>query len=388
MNIHEYQARQLLRDYGVPVKPDFTVTAASEVEQKLGALQGPPWIVKAQAHTGGRGKAGGVKLAKSKSEAMQHTAAMLGMTLVTPQTGPKGKLVRAVMLAEDTDIAKEYYLGLLADRASADYVYIGSTEGGVEIEKVAAEAPEKILKVHVDPIAGYRPYHGAEMARKLGFTGAPAKQLSAVMAGMFRLFTEKDASLVEINPLVRAADGSLWALDAKVTFDDNGLARHPEIAALRDVHEEDPDEARAARHDLNYIKLDGTIGCLVNGAGLAMATMDIVKHHGGSPANFLDVGGTASTDKVTEAFKIILSDPNVRGILVNIFGGIMKCDVIAEGIVAASRTLGVTVPVVARLDGTNVGPARRILADSGLTIIPASSMAEAAQLIVRETQQQ
>ncbi|MRR09311.1 ADP-forming succinate--CoA ligase subunit beta, partial [bacterium] len=313
---------------------------------------------------------------------------ILGMTLVTPQTGPAGKLVRTVMVAEDTDIAKEYYLGLLADRASADYVFIGSTEGGVEIEQVAAKTPEKIVRVHVDPIAGCRSYHGAEMARKLGFTGALAKQLGAVMAGMFRLFTEKDASLVEINPLVRSADGSLWALDAKVTFDDNGLARHPEIAALRDVHEEDPDEARAARHDLNYIKLDGTIGCLVNGAGLAMATMDIVKHHGGSPANFLDVGGTASTDKVTEAFKIILSDPNVRGILVNIFGGIMKCDVIAEGIVAASRTLGVKVPIVARLDGTNVEPARRILADSGLTIIPAASMAEAAQLIVKATQQQ
>jgi len=385
MNIHESQARQLLRDHGIPVKPDFMATSVDEVEQKLSRLIGPPWIIKAQAHTGGRGKAGGVKLAKSREEALTHSKNILGMTLVTPQTGPKGKLVRRIMVAEDTRIDKEYYLGFLADRATASYIFIGSTEGGVEIEKVAAETPDKIIKVAVDPVAGYRAYHGTEMSRRLGFKGALAKQLGQVMSGMYQLFISKDASLVEINPLVRTPEDTLFALDAKVTFDDNGLARHPEIASLRDIDEEDPNEVLASRHDLSYIKLDGTIGCLVNGAGLAMATMDIVKHYGGSPANFLDVGGSASTEKVTEAFKIILSDPNVRGILVNIFGGIMKCDVIAEGIVAASKTLGVKVPIVARLDGTNVEQGKKILAGSGLKIIPASSLGEAAQLIVRET---
>jgi len=385
MNIHEYQARQLLRDHGIPVKPDFMATSVDEVEQKLSRLIGPPWIIKAQAHTGGRGKAGGVKLAKSREEALAHSKNILGMTLVTPQTGPKGKLVRRIMVAEDTRIAKEYYLGFLADRATASYIFIGSTEGGVEIEKVAAETPDKIIKVAVDPVSGYRAYHGMEMARRLGFKGALAKQLGQVMSGMYQLFISKDASLVEINPLVRTPEDTLFALDAKVTFDDNGLARHPEIASLRDIDEEDPNEVLASKHDLSYIKLDGTIGCLVNGAGLAMATMDIVKHYGGSPANFLDVGGSASTEKVTEAFKIILSDPNVRGILVNIFGGIMKCDVIAEGIVAASKTLGVKVPIVARLDGTNVEQGKKILAGSGLKIIPASSLGEAAQLIVKET---
>jgi succinyl-CoA synthetase beta subunit len=359
--------------------------SAGEVEQRLGEVHGPPYVIKAQVHSGGRGKAGGIKLARDHDEAISFSNQVLGMTLVTAQTGPAGKVVRRILVTEAAKVDKEYYLSLLIDRAAASYVFVGSVEGGVEIEKVAAETPEKIRKVGVDPMTGYRPYHGAEMARQLGFSGDLAKQLGSLMAGMFKLFVEKDASLVEINPLVRTKEAKLLAIDAKVNFDDNGLARHPEIAALRDAGEEDPTEVRASQFDLNYIKLDGTIGCLVNGAGLAMATMDIVKHYGGSPANFLDVGGSASSDKVTEAFKIILSDPNVRGILVNIFGGIMKCDVIAEGIVAASRTLGVTVPIVARLDGTNVEEGKRILAESGLKIIPASSLSEAAQRIVKET---
>jgi succinyl-CoA synthetase beta subunit len=387
MNVHEYQAKDLFRTYGIAVDQGFMAQSASEVEKRLHdhELHEPPYVVKAQAHTGGRGKAGGIKVAKSPAEAVEAARQIIGMTLVTPQTGPAGKLVRKVLVTEAAGIAKEYYLSLLIDRASQDYVYVGSTEGGVEIEKVAAEKPGAIVKVQMDPMAGFRSYHGLAMAKKLGFSGEQTKQLMAIMAGMFRLFTEKDASLVEINPLVLTKDGRLMAIDAKVNFDDNGLFRHQDIQALRDVNEEDPQEVQASRFDLSYIKLDGTIGCLVNGAGLAMATMDIVKLSGGSPANFLDVGGSASAEKVTEAFKIILSDPSVRGILVNIFGGIMKCDVIAEGIVAASKTLGVKVPIVARLDGTNVEQARKILADSGLKIIPAASLAEAAERIVSES---
>jgi succinyl-CoA synthetase beta subunit len=384
MNIHEYQAKELLQSCGVPTDGGFMAQSAGEIERRLGEVHGPPYVIKAQVHSGGRGKAGGIKLAKDRDEAVGFARAILGMTLVTAQTGAQGRVVRKVLVTEAAQVDKEYYLSLLIDRAAACYVFVGSTEGGVEIEKVAAEAPGKIARVPVDALSGYRAYHGAEMARRLGMSGDLAKQLGAVMAGMFKLFAEKDASLVEINPLVRTKQARLLAIDAKVNFDDNGLGRHPEIAALRDTGEEDPNEVRASQFDLNYIKLDGTIGCLVNGAGLAMATMDIVKHYGGSPANFLDVGGTATAEKVTEAFKIILSDPAVKGILVNIFGGIMKCDVIAEGIVAASRTLGVTVPIVARLDGTNVEQARLILAGSGLSIIPAGSLAEAAERIVRE----
>ncbi|MDI6739752.1 MAG: ADP-forming succinate--CoA ligase subunit beta [Candidatus Edwardsbacteria bacterium] len=387
MNIHEYQAKDLLRAYGVPVDHGFMADSVEAVESRIHDIPGPPYVIKAQAHTGGRGKAGGVKLANTRDEAVAYAKSILGMTLVTPQTGSKGKLVRKILVTEAAKIEHEYYIGFLIDRASCRYAFIGSTEGGVEIEKVAAETPEKIAKITVDPISGFKPYHAAEMARRLGFSGDLAKQLNALMAGMYRLFAEKDASLVEINPLVKTKEAKLLAIDAKVNFDDNGLARHPEIAAMRDFDEEDPNEVQASKFDLSYIKLDGTIGCLVNGAGLAMATMDIVKHYGGSPANFLDVGGSASTEKVTEAFKIILSDPNVHGILVNIFGGIMKCDVIAEGIVAASKTLGVTIPIVARLDGTNVEQGRKILAGSGLKIIPASSLSEAAERIVKESKQ-
>lgn len=385
MNVHEHQAKDLFRSYGIAVDQGFMVSESVEVQKRLAEVKGPPWVVKAQAHTGGRGKAGGIKVARSQGEAVEAAKKILGMTLVTPQTGPGGKLVRKVLVTEAAQVEKEYYLSLLIDRASKDYVFVGSTEGGVEIEKVAAESPQAIAKVHVDPLAGFKSYHGLAMARRLGFNGETAKQLATIMAGMFRLFVDKDASLVEINPLVLTKEGRLLAIDAKVNFDDNGLFRHPDILALRDIDEEDPQEVQASKFDLNYIKLDGTIGCLVNGAGLAMATMDIVKLAGGSPANFLDVGGSATAEKVTEAFKIILSDPSVRGILVNIFGGIMKCDIIAEGIVAASKTLGVKVPIVARLDGTNVEQARRILADSGLKIIPATSLEEAAERIVGET---
>jgi succinyl-CoA synthetase beta subunit len=385
MNVHEYQAKVLFRAHGIAVDQGFMATTADQVEERLHEIKGPPWVIKAQAHTGGRGKAGGIKIASSKEEAVESARKILGMTLVTPQTGPQGKLVRKILVTEAAQVEREFYLSLLIDRAARDYVFVGSTEGGVEIEKVAAEKPQAIAKVHVDPLSGYRSYHGLAMARSLMFFGDRAKQLSAIMSGMYRLFTEKDASLVEINPLVQTKDGKLMAIDAKVNFDDNGLFRHPDIQALRDTDEDDPQEVQASKYDLNYIKLDGTIGCLVNGAGLAMATMDIVKLYGGSPANFLDVGGSATADKVTEAFKIILSDSSVRGILVNIFGGIMKCDVIAEGIVAASKTLGVKVPIVARLDGTNVEQARRILADSGLKIIPAASLAEAAERIVGES---
>jgi succinyl-CoA synthetase beta subunit len=384
MNIHEYQAKELLKSYGVATDGGFMAMSADEVETRIGGVQGPPYVIKAQVHSGGRGKAGGIKIARDRAEAAGYANQILGMTLVTAQTGAKGRIVRKVLVTEAAKVAKEYYLSLLIDRAAASYVFVGSTEGGVEIEKVAAETPEKIAKVQVDALSGYRAYHGAEMARRLGLSGDLAKQLGASMSGMYKLFVEKDASLVEINPLVRTESGKLLAIDAKVNFDDNGLARHPDILALRDVDEEDPVEVQASKFDLSYIKLDGTIGCLVNGAGLAMATMDIVKHYGGSPANFLDVGGSASAEKVTEAFKIILSDPAVKGILVNIFGGIMKCDVIAEGIVAATKTLGVKVPIVARLDGTNVEQGKRILADAGLNIIPAGSLAEAAELIVKE----
>ena len=385
MNVHEYQAKELLKSYGVPVDRGFMVQSLEEIGRKLNELPGPGYVVKAQIHSGGRGKGGGVKLARSKEETLEQAGNILGMTLVTNQTGPQGRLVRRLLITEAVNIDKEYYISLLIDRAVHKYVFVASTEGGMEIEKVAQENPGSIVKIYIDPFSGFKNFHGLEMAGKLGFSGDLAKQLTAIMRGLFNLFIEKDASLVEINPLVKTKAGKLLAIDAKVNFDDNGLGRHPEIQALRDINEEDPNEVQASKYDLSYIKLDGTIGCLVNGAGLAMATMDIVKFHGGSPANFLDVGGSATAEKVTEAFKIILSDPNVKGILVNIFGGIMKCDVIAEGIVSASRTLGVKVPIVARLDGTNVGQGKRILSESGLKIIPASSLSEAAQRIVKET---
>ena len=398
MNVHEYQAKELLKSYGVPVDRGFMVRSSQEIAGVLDQLPGPGYVVKAQIHSGGRGKGGGVKLARSKEETLEQAKNILGMNLVTNQTGPGGRLVSRLLITEAVNIDQEYYLSLLIDRAVCKYVFVASTEGGMEIEKVAQEKPDSIIKIHVDPFSGFKNFHGLEMAGKLGFSGdlpagcspsagvSVAKQLIGIMRGMFNLFMEKDCSLVEINPLVKTKDGKLVAIDAKVNFDDNGLGRHPEIMELRDIDQEDPNEVQASKYDLSYIKLDGTIGCLVNGAGLAMATMDIVKLHGGSPANFLDVGGSATAEKVTEAFKIILSDPNVKGILVNIFGGIMKCDVIAEGIVSASRSLGVKVPIVARLDGTNVEQGKKILAGSGLKIIPAGSLNEAAKQIVAEAE--
>ncbi len=386
MNVHEYQAKELLKSYGVPVDRGFMVRSPQELAGALDQLPGPSYVVKAQIHSGGRGKGGGVKLAHGKDEALQQAKNILGMNLITNQTGPAGRLVSRLLITEAVDIDREYYLSLLIDRAVCKYVFVASTEGGMEIEKVAEERPDSIIKIHLDPFSGFKNFHGLEMAGKLGFTGDLAKQLTGIMRGLYNLFLEKDASLVEINPLVKTKAGKLLAIDAKVNFDDNGLGRHPDIQALRDIDEEDPNEVQASKYDLSYIKLDGTIGCLVNGAGLAMATMDIVKFHGGSPANFLDVGGSATAEKVTEAFKIILSDPNVKGILVNIFGGIMKCDVIAEGIVSASRTLGVKVPIVARLDGTNVEQGKKILAESGLKITPAGSLNEAAKRIVAEAE--
>ncbi len=384
MNIHEYQAKNLLKSFGVSVNEGVVIEKISDFERKIGTLRSGSYVVKAQVHSGGRGKAGGVKFAKTKADALEHAKNILGMTLVTPQTGPQGKLVQKILVTEAADIAKEYYLSFLIDRGTCKYVYIGSTEGGVEIEKVAEETPDKIAKIFVDPVGGFKAYHAVDMARALKLDDTVVKELISIMKGMYDLFTQKDASLVEINPLIMTKEGHLMAIDAKVGFDGNALYRHPDILELRDLNEEDPNEVQASKFDLSYIKLDGTIGCLVNGAGLAMATMDIVKFYGGGPANFLDVGGSASTEKVTEAFKIILSDPNVKGILVNIFGGIMKCDIIATGIVEASKALGVKVPIVARLDGTNIEQGKRILAESELKIIPASSMKEAAERVVKE----
>lgn len=384
MNIHEYQAKELLKSCGVPVNQGFVTDTLVGLDEKLDTLPGPCYVVKAQVHSGGRGKAGGVKFAKNKNEAKTHAKNILGMKLVTNQTGPAGKIVQKILITDATEIAKEYYISVLIDRSTAKYVFVASTEGGVEIEKVAEESPDKIIKIYVDPISGIKPYHSVNMARKLGLEEGPAKQMAKIMEGMYQLFITKDASLVEINPLVMTPKKEFIAIDAKVNFDGNGLYRHTDIMGLRDLNEEDPNEVQASRFDLNYIKLDGTIGCLVNGAGLAMATMDIVKFFGGSPANFLDVGGSASTEKVTEAFKIILSDKNVSGILVNIFGGIMKCDVIATGIVEASKALEVKVPIVARLDGTNTVEGKKILEKSGLKIIPAATLREAAERIVKE----
>lgn len=384
MNIHEYQAKELLKQFGVPVNQGFVATSMAEVERKIGELPGKSYVVKAQVHSGGRGKAGGVKFAKTRDEALAHAKNILGMKLITNQTGPAGKTVRKILVTEAADIEKEFYLSVLIDRATSRFVFVSSADGGVEIEKVAAESPEKIIMVYVDPLSGFKTFHAHDMARKLGFDENLTRQLVPIMKGCYELFVAKDASLVEINPLIRTTDGKLLAIDAKVGFDDNALYRHPDISEMRDIDEEDPNETKASKFDLNYIQLDGNIGCLVNGAGLAMATMDIVKFYGASPANFLDVGGSASVEKVTEAFKIILSDPKVTGILVNIFGGIMKCDVIAEGIVQASRSLEVKVPIVARLDGTNIDIGKRILENSGLNIIPAASLREAAERIVKE----
>ncbi len=391
MNIHEYQAKALLATYGVAVPRGgvaYTPDEAVKVAQELG---GEVWVVKSQIHAGGRGAgrftndpdgAGGVRLAKSADEVRAHAAAMLGQTLVTKQTGPEGKEVKRIYIEEGCDIARELYLSMLVDRSTSRITIIASTEGGMDIETVAHETPEKILTVAIDPVTGLMPFHAREIAFGLGLSGDQVKSATKLLSGLYTAFADLDASLVEVNPLVVTGAGEVIALDAKMNFDDNALYRQPKVVELRDDDEEDPMELEASKHDLNYIKLDGAIGCMVNGAGLAMATMDIIKLYGSRPANFLDVGGAATKERVTTAFKIILSDPNVEGIMVNIFGGIMRCDVIAEGVVAAAREVALHVPLVVRLEGTNVELGKQILADSGLPILSADNLADAAEKVV------
>jgi succinyl-CoA synthetase beta subunit len=382
MNIHEYQAKALLKEYGVPVLRGQVAYTPEEAEQAARALGGPVWVVKAQIHAGGRGKGGGVKLARSVEEVRQRANDMLGMTLVTHQTGPQGRCVKRVYVEEGCNIARELYLGAVLDRTTSRVTFMASTEGGVEIEEVAAKHPEKIVKVAIDPATGFQPFHGRRLAYGLGLKGKEVGKAVAFVKGLHQCFVERDASLVEINPLVVTAEGELVALDAKMNFDSNALYRQPRIMELRDLDEEDPHEIEASRHELNYIKLDGDIACMVNGAGLAMATMDIIKLYGGEPANFLDVGGGATKERVTAAFKLLLSDPNVEGVLINIFGGIMRCDVIAEGVVAAAREVNLNVPLVVRLEGTNVDLGKQIMRESGLPIIPGDDLADAAEKIV------
>ena len=383
MNIHEYQAKALLKEYGVNVLRGQVAYTPEEAEVAAKKLGGPIWVVKAQIHAGGRGKGGGVKLAKSIEEVRQVAEEMLGMTLVTHQTGPEGKEVRRLFVEDGCDIARELYLGMVIDRESSRVTFMASTEGGMDIEEVAAKTPEKIKMVSIDPAIGFQSFHGRQIAFGLGLEGKQVNKAVAFMSGLYRAVIERDVSLVEINPLVVTGEGDLVALDAKMNFDSNALYRQPRIAELRDLDEEDPHEIEASRHDLNYIKLDGSIGCMVNGAGLAMATMDIIKLYGGEPANFLDVGGGATKERVTTAFKIILSDPNVEGILVNIFGGIMRCDVIAEGVVAAAKEVSLKVPLVVRLEGTNVDLGKKILAESGLAITSADDLGDAAEKVVK-----
>lgn len=382
MNIHEYQAKQIFKSYGIPVLEGALVTSPDQVEGALKKLDTSLWVVKAQIHAGGRGKAGGVKLAKSASGVRPLVEEMLGKVLVTHQTGPEGKEVQRVYIETGCDIEKEYYVACLVDRATSKVSFIGSSEGGMDIEEVAEKTPEKIQSIIVDPAVGLTAFQARELAFSMGFEGRAAIKASGVFQKLYRVFEDKDASMVEINPLVETQDGNVLALDAKVNFDSNALYRHADVLELRDLSEEDPAEIEAQKYDLSFIKLDGNIGCLVNGAGLAMSTMDIIKLHGGNPANFLDVGGGANKEKVTEAFKIILEDKGVKAILVNIFGGIMKCDIIAEGVVAASKELGLSVPLVVRLAGTNVEKGKEILETSGLNIIPANTLGEAAQKVV------
>ncbi|RMG60341.1 MAG: ADP-forming succinate--CoA ligase subunit beta [Deltaproteobacteria bacterium] len=381
MNIHEYQAKEILKRYGVTVpegKVAFSVDEAVKAAEELGL----PVVIKAQVHAGGRGKAGGVKLAKTMDEVKEYAGQIIGMTLVTHQTGPQGKLVRKVLVEKATDIKRELYVGIVIDRAVSRVVVMASSEGGMEIEEVAAKFPEKILKEHVDPAVGMMPFQARKLAFGLGMEGKQVNKAVKFILGLYRAFVETDCSLAEINPLVITGDDDVLALDAKMNFDSNGLFRHPDILEMRDVDEEDPMEYEASKYDLSYISLDGNIGCMVNGAGLAMATMDMIKLHGGEPANFLDVGGGASTDQVRNAFRLILADPKVKAILVNIFGGIMKCDVIAEGVVQAAKDVELSVPLVVRLEGTNVERGRQILNESGLNIISASDMRDAAEKAV------
>jgi len=382
MNIHEYQAKDLLRAYGAPVAEGRVASSPHEAAAHARDLGGETFVVKAQIHAGGRGKGGGIKLVKTLQELHAEADRMLGKPLVTPQTGPKGRLVRRVYVVKDTSIARELYLSLLVDRGSGRIAFVASTEGGVDIEAVAAKTPEKIATLTVDPASGISDFHGRVIASALKLEGPLAKQCGVLVKSLYKLFIEKDASLIEINPLVVTKEGNLLCLDAKIAFDDNALFRHGDIASLRDIHEEDPAEVEAGNLGLSYVKLDGTIGCMVNGAGLAMATMDIIKLYGGEPANFLDVGGGATKERVTEAFKIILSDPHVKAVLVNIFGGIMRCDTIAEGIIAAARETNIAVPLVVRLEGTNVELGKALLRDSGLAIIPADDLDDAAKKAV------
>ena len=392
MNIHEYQAKAILRDFGVPVSRGFPAFTAEEAEAAAGKLGGIAFVVKAQIHAGGRGKGkfkelpegakGGVRVVKTAADVKANAAEMLGNTLVTLQTGADGKQVSRLYIEEGALIDKEFYLSMLVDRVTSRVAFVVSTEGGMDIEEVAHSTPEKIHTFSVDPATGVQPLHGRKVAQALGLTGDLAKQAGALTANLFKAFTEKDMSLLEINPLVVTKDGRLVCLDAKVGFDSNAIFRHSDVAQLRDESEEDFKEIEASRYDLSYIALDGTIGCMVNGAGLAMATMDIIKLYGMEPANFLDVGGGATKEKVTAAFKIITADPNVEGILVNIFGGIMRCDVIAEGVIAAVRQVGLKVPLVVRLAGTNVDEGKKIIRESGLNVIPADDLDDAAQKIV------
>jgi succinyl-CoA synthetase beta subunit len=396
MNIHEYQAKELLKQYGVAVLDGYPAWTPEEAEAAAAKLPGPVYVVKSQIHAGGRGAGrfaddpngkGGVRLAKSAQEVRAAAEAMIGHVLVTKQTGPAGRKVRRIYVEAGCDIARELYLSLLVDRATNRITIVASTEGGMEIEKVAAEHPEKIMRVAVDPATGISGFHARKLAYGLGLSGKQVSAFTKFIFGMYKAFTGLDCSIIEINPLVVTGAGEVVALDAKVSFDDNGLFRHPELEKLQDEAEQDPKELEAARNDLNYIALDGTIGCMVNGAGLAMATMDIIKLYGASPANFLDVGGGATKERVTAAFKIILSDPHVEGILVNIFGGIMRCDVIAEGVVAAAREVSLNVPLVVRLEGTNVQLGKEILARSGLPIISADNLADAAEKVVKAVQE-
>ena len=392
MNIHEHQAKAVLKSFGAPVADGYAVFSVDEAAEAAAKLPGPLWVVKSQIHAGGRGKGkfkeadagekGGVRLAFSPEEVYENVKAMLGKTLVTHQTGPEGKQVNRIYIEDGADIATELYCSLLVNRETGQPAFVVSTEGGMDIEEVAAQTPDKILTIDVDPAGGISGHHGRQIAFALGLEGDQVKQATALIANLYRAFVEKDMSLLEINPLVVTGAGDLICLDAKVNFDSNALYRHDDIMDLRDLAEEDPAEVKASEFDLNYIKLDGTIGCMVNGAGLAMATMDIIKLYGAEPANFLDVGGGATKEKVTEAFKIIMSDDNVEGILVNIFGGIMRCDVIAEGVVAAARETRLAVPLVVRLAGTNVELGQKILSESGLTIIPADDLDDAAEKIV------
>ena len=382
MKIHEYQAKELLKKFGVKTPrsvPCFSVSEAVAAGKSLG---GKVWVVKAQIHAGGRGKGGGVKLAKSPEELKAHATSILGMQLVTPQTSPEGQKVRRLLIEEGADIEKEYYVAMVTDRVSQRVVLMASSEGGMDIEEVAHKTPEKIHKVIIDPETGLTAEEAEDIARKIGIPAGSIGQARDLLKSLYKAFDETDASLAEINPLILTGDGSIIALDAKINFDENALFRHPEIVALRDLDEENPAEIEASKFGLSYIELDGNIGCLVNGAGLAMATMDICKLYGGSPANFLDVGGGASTEKVTEAFKIMLKNPSLKAILVNIFGGIMKCDVIAQGVVEAARQVKLSVPLVVRLEGTNVELGKKILAESGLPILSANNMADAAQKAV------